>query len=95
MDQKKKRAFLVGAAALVTALLGSQPILASSTPALTEPHSETARVEMPEFVIQSAPAAAEAFGHYSHVSHQSHDSHSSHDSHASHSSHSSHHSYAG
>jgi hypothetical protein len=95
MDQKKKRAFLAGAAAMVTMLLGSQPTIASSNPALTEPNTGTASAQMPEFVIQPAPAAAAAFGPNSHVSHQSHESHSSHDSHSSHSSHSSHHSYAG
>ena len=85
MDSKKKRAFLSGSAALVGALLGSQPASATENSTVAATSETSAGTAAPDFILQPANAAkGTAYQDDSHGSHASHASHASHSSHSSH-----------
>jgi len=84
MDSKKKRAFLSGGAALVGALLGSQPASAIENSAAAVTSETSGGTAAPDFILQPANATKGTAYQDSHGSHASHASHASHSSHSSH-----------
>ena len=84
MDSKKKRAFLSGGAALVGALLGSQPASATENSTAAATSETSVGTAAPDFILQPANGAKGAAYQDSHGSHASHASHASHSSHSSH-----------